>query len=82
VADAAAAHGASVLAITAGHSPLARRADVALLVDPLDDAQTPLALVGRILQLLMLDILAVGIATRPRADGAASERARTSSHGR
>jgi len=64
VAEAARARGAAVVAITAGHSPLARKADVALVVDEIEDLATHVPMVGRILHLLVIDILAVGVAMR------------------
>jgi glucokinase len=64
VADAARGRGAKVLAITASHSPLARKADLALIVDHGEDAATQVPMVGRILHLLVIDILAVGVAMR------------------
>ncbi len=62
VADTARERGAGVLAITAGQNPLARRADVALIVDHAEDPATQLPMVSRILHLLVIDILAVGVA--------------------
>ena len=62
VADAAHGRGASVIAVTASQSPLARKADVALIVDHVEDADLHLPMVSRILHLLMVDILAVGVA--------------------
>jgi glucokinase len=64
VADVARARGASVLVITASHSPLARRADVALIVDHVEDVATHVPMVSRILHLLVIDILAVGMVMR------------------
>jgi glucokinase len=64
VLDVAKARGAMVLAITASQSQLARRADVALLVDHSEDVATQLPMISRILHLLYIDILAVGVATR------------------
>ena len=64
VSDAARARGAGVIAITAGHSPLARRADVALIVDHVEDVATHVPMVSRILHLLVIDILAVGLSMR------------------
>ena len=66
VADAAHARGASVIAITASQSPLARKADVALIVDHVEDADMHLPMVSRVLHLLMVDILAVGVAMQRR----------------
>jgi len=77
VADAARARGAAVIAITAGNSPLARRADVALIVDHVEDVSTHVPMVSRILHLLVIDILAVGLSMR-RAEAAGSTRARPS----
>jgi acetolactate synthase regulatory subunit len=64
VADAARSRGAAVVAITASHSPLARKADVALIVDHVEDVATHVPMVSRILHLLVIDILAVGVAMR------------------
>jgi glucokinase len=64
VAETARERGAQVLAITASHSPLVRKADVALLVDHQEDVATHLPMVARILHLLVIDILAVGLAMR------------------
>ncbi len=64
VADEAHARGAAVLAITAGSSPLARKADVALVVDHVEDVDTQMPMISRILHLLVIDILAVGVAMR------------------
>jgi glucokinase len=60
--DLALAAGASVIAITAGASPLARRATVTLAVDHIEEGATHIAMVSRILHLLMIDVLAVGVA--------------------
>lgn len=40
------------------------KADVALIVDHAEDVVTQLPMIGRILHLLMVDILAVGVAMR------------------
>ncbi len=64
VAEQARSRGAKVVAITASQSPLVRKADVALLVDHQEDVATHLPMVGRILHLLVIDILAVGLAMR------------------
>jgi glucokinase len=67
VADLARARGAAVVAITASQSPLARKADTVLAVDHVEDASTQVPMVSRILQLLVVDILAVGVAMRRQA---------------
>ncbi|MBT9486526.1 MAG: glucokinase [Rubrivivax sp.] len=64
VADIARERGATVVAITASHSPLAKKADVALIVDHVEDVATHVPMVSRILHLLVVDILAVGVAMR------------------
>ncbi|MBL0086712.1 MAG: glucokinase [Ideonella sp.] len=66
-ADCAKARGATVVAITASQSPLARKADLALIVDHVEDVATQLPMVSRILHLLVIDILAVGVAMRRSA---------------
>ncbi len=69
VADLAQARGATVLAITASHSPLARKADLALIVDHVEDVATQVPMVSRILHLLIIDILAVGVAMQQGQHG-------------
>ena len=64
VADTARQRGAAVVAITASHSPLVKKADVALIVDHVEDLDTHVPMVSRILHLLVIDILAVGVAMR------------------
>ena len=59
--DAARTAGADVIAICNSQSPLARRADVLLAVDHAEDSTHFLAMISRILQLLLIDIMAVGI---------------------
>ena len=67
LADIAHGRGAAVLAITASQSPLARKADLALIVDHVEDLLTQVPMVSRILHLLVIDILAVGVAMRRQA---------------
>ncbi len=62
VMDKARAHKAPVIAITASQSPLARKADLALIVDHVEDMATQVPMISRILHLLMIDILVVGVA--------------------
>ena len=64
VVDRAHSHGASVLAITASQSPLARKADVSLIVDHVEDIDTQVPMISRILHLLMIDILVVGLSLK------------------
>jgi glucokinase len=71
VAERARARGAAVLAITASQSPLAKKADVSLIVDHVEDVATQVPMVSRILHLLVIDILAVGVAMKHGADSVA-----------
>jgi glucokinase len=59
--DAARASGADVIAITNSQSALAGRASVVLAVDHAEDSTHFLAMISRILQLLLIDIMAVGV---------------------
>jgi glucokinase len=59
--DEARAVGADVIAITSSQSPLAKRATVCLAVDHSEDSTVFLSMISRILQLLLIDILSVGI---------------------
>jgi glucokinase len=59
--DAARAAGAAVIAITGSRSPLAGKASVVLAVDHAEGSTTFLSMISRILQLLLIDILSVGI---------------------
>jgi len=68
VVDKAHERGAVVVAITASQSPLARKADVALIVDHVEDTASQVPMISRILHLLMLDILTVGVSVRKGAD--------------
>ncbi len=72
VTDLARQRGAAVVAITASQSPLARKADVALIVDHVEDVATHVPMVSRILHLLIIDILAVGVAMRQGGDSVAA----------
>lgn len=59
--DAARAAGADVIAISGSSSPLARKASICLAVDHAEDSTTFLSMISRILQLLLIDIMSVGI---------------------
>jgi glucokinase len=59
--DTARAAGADVIAITTSKSALARKATVCLAVDHSEDSTTFLSMISRILQLLLIDIMAVGL---------------------
>lgn len=64
--EAARAAGAAVIAITGSGSPLARRATVCLAVDHAEDSTTFLSMISRMLQLLLIDIVSVGISLDPQ----------------
>jgi hypothetical protein len=59
--DAARAAGADVIAICNSQSPLAKSATVCLAVDHAEDRTMFLSMISRVLQLLLIDILSVGI---------------------
>jgi glucokinase len=64
VAEKARERGAPVIAITSSQSPLARKADLALIVDHVEDPKTQIPMISRILHLLMIDIVVVGVSLR------------------
>jgi glucokinase len=68
VTEMAQERGATVLAITDSQSPLARKADLALIVDHVEDIATQVPMISRILHLLMVDILVVGVALQRGAN--------------
>ncbi len=78
--DKARAAGADVIAISSSQSPLARRASVLLTVDHAEDNTSFLAMISRVLQLLLIDIMAVGVSVdvhraRPASPSSASTQA-------
>jgi glucokinase len=66
--DTARAAGADVIAITSSKSALARKASICLAVDHSEDSTTFLSMISRILQLLLIDIMAVGISLGAQGD--------------
>ncbi|CAB3745926.1 bifunctional transcriptional regulator/glucokinase [Paraburkholderia humisilvae] len=64
VLDVAMQAGAKVIAITSSNTPLAKRATVALETDHIEIRESQLSMISRILHLLMIDVLAVGVAIR------------------
>jgi len=76
--DTARAAGAHVIAITSSKSALARKASICLAVDHAEDSTTFLSMISRILQLLLIDIMAVGVSLGSQAEAseADSERRR------
>lgn len=63
-ADVARAKGATVIALTASDSPLARAADLTIGIDPPEDTASFSPMLSRLLTLLVIDILTVGVALR------------------
>jgi glucokinase len=68
-ATSAKGRGASVITITSSRSPLAKKADVCIGVDHDEDSPTFVAMISRILHLLVVDLLAVGLAVRRLPEG-------------
>lgn len=58
------ARGASVIAITASQSPLARESTVCIAVDHSEDSSSFVPMISRILHLLVMDMMSVGLAVR------------------
>src|SRR6201996_1953866 len=67
VLDVAMQAGAQVIAITSSNTPLAKRATVALETDHIEIRESQLSMISRILHLVIIDILAVGVAIRRAA---------------
>jgi glucokinase len=72
--DAARAAGADVIAISSSGSPLAKKATVCLPVDHAEDSTTFLSMISRMLQLLLIDIMSVGISIDAQTSRQDSER--------
>jgi glucokinase len=56
--------GATVIAMTSGQSPLARKSTVCIAVEHGEDSSTFVAMISRILDLLVVDMISVGLAMR------------------
>ncbi len=67
--EAALAAGAAVIALAPHQSPLAKLATVCLAVNHTEDNVTFLSMISRILQLLLIDILAVGLSVDDSSSG-------------
>ncbi len=63
--------GASVIAVTASQSPLARRCSVCIAVEHDEDSATFVAMISRILHLLVVDMMSVGLTMRRGTPGLA-----------
>ena len=66
--ETARARGATIIAITANQSPLAKHANITIAVEHGEDVATQVPMISRVLYLLVIDILAVGVAMRTGAD--------------
>jgi glucokinase len=78
--DAARRAGADVIAITGSKSALAKKATICLAVDHSEDSTTFLSMISRILQLLLIDIISVGISLGGQEEGEADTRRSLISH--
>ncbi len=67
VLEVAMQQGATVIAITSSNTPLTKRATVALETDHIEIRESQLSMISRILHLVIIDILAVGVAIRRAA---------------
>ncbi|GGE76669.1 glucokinase [Massilia psychrophila] len=74
--DTARAAGADVIAITGSKSALAKKASICLAVDHSEDSTTFLSMISRILQLLLIDIMSVGISLGAPEEGDTSAQGR------
>ncbi|MEO7497550.1 MAG: glucokinase [Massilia sp.] len=72
--DAARAAGADVIAISNSKSALARRASICLAVDHSEDSADFLSMISRVLQLLLIDIMSVGISLGAQEESASNKR--------
>jgi glucokinase len=78
--DKARAAGADVIAITGSKSALAKKASICLAVDHSEDSTTFLSMISRILQLLLIDIMSVGISLGSHEEGESDQRRLLISH--
>jgi glucokinase len=62
--DIAMAAGAAVIAITPSHAPLAKKATVTIVIDHPEDVTTHIPMISRLLYMVVIDILATGLAMR------------------
>jgi glucokinase len=77
--ETALAAGADVIAITPSHAPLAKKATVTIAVDHPEDVATHMPMISRLLYLVVIDILATGVAMR-HGDGTAAGIEREPAH--
>ncbi len=62
--DIALSRGAEVISLAPSHSPLAKRSSVSIAIDHPEDVEIHIPMISRILYLVVVDILAVGVAMR------------------
>jgi len=62
--DMAMAAGAAVIAITPSHAPLAKKATVTIAIDHPEDVSLHMPMISRLLYMVVIDILATGVAMR------------------
>jgi glucokinase len=74
--DTARRAGADVIAITNSKSALAKKATVCLAVDHSEDSTTFLSMISRMLQLLLIDIMSVGISLGAQGEAAGEDEGR------
>ncbi|WP_250533445.1 bifunctional transcriptional regulator/glucokinase [Caballeronia sp. AZ10_KS36] len=82
VLEVAMQQGATVIAITSSNTPLAKRATVALETDHIEIRESQLSMISRILHLVIIDILAVGVAIRRAAPQPGAKISETVAHAR
>ena len=73
-------NGAQVIAITRGGSPLAQLADCVLVMAVQEDSDRYTPMISRLLQLAIIDILAIGLALRLGENAACAVTAKTKKH--
>ena len=71
--------GASVIAVTASQSPLARRCSLCIAVEHDEDSATFVAMISRILHLLVVDMMSVGLTMRRGTPGPVTSNSDTES---
>ena len=64
-----------MIAITSSNTPLAKKATVALETDHIEIRESQLSMISRVLHLVMIDVLAVGVAIRRAAPQAEVQKA-------
>jgi len=73
--------GARVIAITSSNTPLSKKATISLEIDHIEIRETQLSMLSRVLHLVMIDILAVGVAIRRASPAGALMQPASEGHG-